>query len=139
MIAVKFMQVGCATYLESVLPKNIQLRDIQKDLCEFFKKSWPKKQANVKVNDTTYDDFNEYPFEDVIGEDIEATVTFEDTTDPYFYDLIDRKSLKYTVEDEMQWELETTRGDTCLTLQEWMKDKTIRLQAVVPEWPMFDQ
>ena len=124
--------------LEMALAKTIQLRDLQQSLCTFFQQPFPKKLAKIQVYDKTYDDFMDYPFENVIGEEIEVTVTFEDTTDPYFYDMMDRLTMKYSIEDEMEWELETTQGDTCLTFKEWMKAKS-EFQAVVPQWPPFDQ
>ncbi len=70
-------------------------------------------------------------------EEILATVFFEDTTDSYFYDLFDRK-LKYTLEEEVEWELEVSRGTTCSPFKDWLKNR-IELQAVVPDWPHFDQ
>ena len=80
--------------------------------------------AKVKVYDKVYSDFEDYFLEEVIGEKIEVDVTFEDNkTDPYFYDIIDNNLLKCTLEEEMQFEMEAARGDTCLTLAEWIKFK----------------
>ena len=80
--------------------------------------------AKVKVYDKVYSDFGDYFLEEVIGEKIEVDVTFEDNkTDPYFYDVIDRNLLKCTLEEEIQFEMEVARGDTCLTLAEWIKFK----------------
>jgi hypothetical protein len=123
MIAVKFSHCGYTTPLSMMLSKTIQLRDVQQDLCSFFKQSFPKKMAKVKVYNRTYDDFMEYPLEDAIGEEIEATVTFEDTKDPYFYDVIDRKTFKCSLEEEIQWEKETGNGETCLTFREWLRSR----------------
>ena len=135
MIAVKFGKVGCVASMEAVLPKTTQLRDVQKDLCDSFKERFPKKLASLKVYDKTYDDFMDCPFEDVLGEQIEVLVTFQDTKDPYFYDLIDRKMMKYTIEEEMEWEFQTARGETCLTFVEWLKAKNAHpLSEAIPEW-----
>ena len=117
---------------------NIQLRDLQKDICDFFKQPFPKKSVRLKVCEKMYEDLMDHPFQDATGEEIVATVFFEDTTDPFFYDLIDRKSLKYSLEEEIEWELEISRGNTCLTFKDWLRDK-IKLRAVAPDWPMFDQ
>ena len=124
MIGVTFGNASYTTTLLVMLPKTIQLREVQQALCSFFKQSFPKKLAKVKVYEKIYHDFEDYFLEDVIGEEIEVNVVFEDNnTDPYFYDVIDRRGVKCTIEDEIQWELETTRGDTCLTLAEWLRSK----------------
>ena len=133
MITVKFQKLESTMAVEMDLPKSIQLRDLQKDLCSFFKERFPKKLAKVQVYDKIYDEFMDYPFEEVIGEEIAVSVTFEDTTDPYFYDLQDRRGLKYTIEDEMEWEFHTARGDICLTFAEWLKAKTEQPLSI-PNW-----
>jgi len=120
MIAARFGHCGYTTAIVMTLPKRIQLRDIQQDICSLFRQSFPKKMAKVKVYDKMYDDFADYPFEDVIGEVIECTITFVDSKDPYFYDVIDRQYLKYTIEQELRWEKEKANGETCLTLREWL-------------------
>ena len=108
-----------------MLPKPIQLRDMQPALCSFFKQSFPRKIAKVKVYDKIYDDFGDYFLQEVIGEEIKVEVLFQDNiTDPYFYDILDRQSLKYTIEDELEWEDAKDKGDTCLKFAEWMKSKT---------------
>ena len=137
-IMVKFQ---CGDLLGSVmeeLPKTVQLRDLQMGLCRYFKQPFPKKLAKVKVYDKTYDEFMDYPFENVIGEEIEAMVAFEDTTDLYFYDVADHIHMKYTIQDEIEWEAETACGETCLTFEDWMRSQTQRasLQAIVPEYPL---
>ena len=104
MIAVKFVYDDVV--LKSQVHKTIQLRHLQKDLCVFFKQPFPKKNARLKVYDKIYEDFMDYPFEDAVGEEIVATVFFQDTTNPYFYDLFDRKSFKYSLEQEIEWELD---------------------------------
>lgn len=127
-LKVTFQYGGLPGSVVKQLPKTIQLRDLQKDLCQCFKQPFPKKLAKLTVYDKTYDAFTDYPFENVIGEEIEAVeieavVAFENTTDPYFYDVADRAHMKYTIEDEVQWESETERGETCLTFKEWMRSK----------------
>ena len=123
-IKVTFQYAGVAGPVVKQLPKTIQLRDLQKDLCQCFKQPFPQKLAKLTVYDKTYDDFIAYPFEDVIGEESEAVVAFENTTDPYFYDVADRVHMKYTIEDEVEWESETACGDTCLTFKAWMRSKS---------------
>lgn len=130
-IKVTFQYAGFPGPVVKELPKTFQLRDLQKDLCKCFKQRFPKKLAKLTVYDKTYDEFLACPFENVIGEEIEAVVAFENTTDPYFYDVADRVHMKYTIEDEVEWESETARGETCLTFGAWMRSKA--QQTIVPE------
>lgn len=132
---VKFQCDGFLGSVVEELPKTIQLRYLQMGLCQCFKQPFPEKLAKVKVYDKTYDEFMDYPFENVIGEEIEAMVTFENTTDPYFYDVADRIHMKYSIQDEVEWEAEAACGETCLTFEDWMRSKTQRAppQAIVPE------
>ena len=124
MIGVTFANKSYTTTLVVMLPKTIPLRDVQQVLCSFFNQSFPKKLAKVKVYDTIYHDFGDYFLEDVIGEEIDVSVLFEDNkTDPYFYDVIDRLGMKCTIEDEIQFEMDRDHGDTLLTFPEWLRSK----------------
>ena len=137
MISVEFGHAGSVNSLTVQLAKTTQLKDIQQTLCTFFKQPFPQKLAKVKIHSKVYDEFQEYPFEDVIGEDIQASVTFQNTTDPYFYDLVDRTSLKYTIGDEVEYEDLLSRGETFLTFKQWLKSKCERPLPAIPEYPNF--
>ena len=123
MICVKFQRYDGSQTLITMVSKTISMRDLQKGICSFFNESFPKKAAKLKVYGKTYDDFGNYPFEDVIGEDVNAIVDFEDTTDPYFYDVQDRLLLKCTLADEIQWEDEVENELTTLALKDWLLAK----------------
>jgi len=117
MISVEFEHAGFANTLTLELPKTTQLKDVQQNVCAFFKQAFPKKLAKLKVYSKIYDEFQQYPFEDVIGDDILVSVTFEDTRDLYFYDLMDRTSFKHTLRDEVEYEDLLSRGGTFLTFK----------------------
>jgi len=110
------------------MPKNIELRELQQDLCLFYQERFPKKMAKVNVFGKEYDSFMEQPFEDVIGDEIEVSVTFQDTDDTYFYDRNDRCSIKHTIEDEVNWEIEYESGTTGLTFHEWLRNLRSNIQ-----------
>ena len=137
MISVEFAHPDSANSLTLELPKTTQLKDLQQTLCVFFNKPFPKKLAKVKVYSKIYDEFQEYPFGDVLGEEIQVSVTFEDTTNPYFYDLMDRVALKYTIGDEVEYEDLLSRGETRLTFKQWLKSKCERPLPAIPEYPNF--
>ena len=137
MISVEFEHTGFANSLTSELSKTTRLKDVQQNVCTFFKQAFPKKLAKLKVYSKIYDEFQQYPFEDVIGDDIVVSVTFEDTRDLYFYDLMDRTSLKHTIGDEVEYEDLLFRGETFLNFKQWLKSKCERPLPAIPEYPNF--
>lgn len=49
-----------------------------------------------------------------------VNVDFSPTDDPYFYDYADRRTPKYSLEDEELWESEVDRGITDKTYKDWL-------------------
>ena len=56
----------------------------------------------------------------------DAVVSFQATDNPYYYDLLDRRSLmsKITLEEEMQWESEREQGITDRSLADWFSARS---------------
>ena len=74
----------------------------------------------------TYDKFYESP---VFLQDVICTVHFIDTDDPYFYDAADRKGIKPTLQEEVEYDDAVAAGDTISDLEGWVSKK--RLDASV--------
>ena len=143
MITVKFQQKDDEDHLLMMdVPRNICLRDLQRDLCRLYRQRFPKMLAVLEVQGNLFDDFDESPFVAVQGEQVEAAVSFqENKCDPYFFDWIDRREQKTSLEEEMQWEEERESGTTDLTLEDWMCARRSAAQighieaASLPPWP----
>ena len=75
---------------ELAVQSEASLREMQLLLCRICRKSFPAMKATLIVGENVYDEFMQVPFQDCSGS-VEATVTFNRTDDPYFYDLRDRR------------------------------------------------
>lgn len=135
MIAVRFWREGRSFVME--VPKNACLRDVQKDLCSLFGQRFPKMLAKVTVLDDEFDMFHDTPFAGTDGDNVEATVSFEENvSDPYFYDLADRRMPKA---QQIEWEIEVENGSTSLDFPEWLRQRRAPVKpkvdvALVPPW-----
>ena len=90
--------------------REATLRDVQKQLCTMFRRPFPKTKCLLDVAGVQYEDFIEKPFE-VCVDFTPCRIYFEPTDDPYFYDLVDRRSTsKLTLHEEL--EMEAEMGDT---------------------------
>ncbi len=70
-----------------VTDKNVELRHLQRQLCSFFRKSFPKHAASLEMHGKTYDEFCDRPFLDLeAGARAQAKIKFEQTTDMYWSD-----------------------------------------------------
>ena len=86
------------------VPLDIYLRDLQQPLCKAFGVHFPAMQANVKVGEVLYDEFIQRPFMDFVimedkhdiidGTTINALVTFESTSNSFWFDWNDRRGSK---------------------------------------------
>ena len=56
------------------------------------------------------------------GVKIEARVTFERTTDAYWFDWLDRRKPKCTLEDGIAHDDALKQGDTTLSLRAWLRE-----------------
>ena len=70
--------------------EDTSLGAVQKTLCAAFGQKFPAIKASITVGETTYDEFIQTPFR-TCGEGGVVHVTFSQTDDPLFYDLLDRK------------------------------------------------
>ena len=75
---------------EIAVDPDTSLRDMQLLLCKLFRQRHPAMKAKLVVGTFVYDDFIEIPFKNLTGS-VDANVVFSPTTDPYFYDLRDRR------------------------------------------------
>ena len=82
--------------------KGVQLRDMQKALCQAFKQRFPSTMASVTVNGKEFDEFQNQPFKEGAADG--CVVKFKPTDDPYFYDLADRKE-KVKLDEQTQPQL----------------------------------
>jgi len=96
-VALLLRTVSSSLSAELTVDRNLTLRDCQEELCKLFKKSFPKFKACLVIQGPrgprVYNDFMDHPFRKCTPSD-EATVVFEQTDDPYFYDLRDRRGKK---------------------------------------------
>ena len=69
--------------------KAVLLRDLQELLCTTFKYPFPKTMVSLRVDGTTYDDFQQ-PFAKGVPDE-PCVVRFVETDNPYFYDWRDRR------------------------------------------------
>ena len=70
--------------------RSMSLREVQQMLCSAFRQRFPLMCANLKQAGELFDNFDDMPFVD--AEDAEdIIVTFDVTSDMYFFDLFDRK------------------------------------------------
>ena len=111
------------------------LRSLQKQLCQLFGESFPKMKAVVRIGGERFDEFGDKPFGNVQDGEI-VEVEFEQTTDPFFYDLADRTQRCGTIEEEILWETERVGGTTLLSYKEWLRERRRALEAFA-EIPLF--
>jgi len=99
-ISLLLRAVSGAPVVTIAVDRNLPLRECQQDICKRFKKSFPRFKACLvfqgPAGPRVYNDFIQYPFRKCPPSD-EATVVFEETDDPYFYDLRDRRGTKKSV------------------------------------------
>ena len=70
---------------------STSLRDLQSLLCKLFRQRFPATMATLVIGECLYDEFIEVPFQTCTTGSVDANVVFSPTTDPYFYDLRDRR------------------------------------------------
>ena len=63
---------------------------VQRKICGLFYQRFPTLKASFVIGDRCFDEFLHKPFFDC-DDNIVACVVFEETDDPFFYDLIQRK------------------------------------------------
>ena len=74
------------TSVEVEVPRKVELRDIQKDMCNAFKERFPLMCAILTdSNGQIFDDFNDTPFKDAEPNQV-YEVTFELTRDMFWFD-----------------------------------------------------
>ena len=84
-----------------VCDKSASLGDVQKAICMQFGQAFPKRAATLVVNGRQYDEFIQKPFLHY-EESTVVNAVFDNTRDPFFYDLRDRRrGSKMTLEEEM--------------------------------------
>ena len=119
--------------------RTVFLRDIQYELCGLFRRRFPSMMASVRTENKTYDSFGDQPFiECSDGDNIE--VIFSDTSDPFFFDLEDRRAPKITIEDEIEWDRQIAADETTMSLTEWVRSRRALPPPPADEWelPAFD-
>ena len=141
MITVTFRAIDGKT-IDTSVSKFVTLRDLQRDLCSFFGARFPAMQANVEVENRIYDAFDDVPFANcghfcacegerepqttsTCGAKAEAAVSFEPTTDPFFFDQADRRGPKHTLEEEVAYEEAAKLGETSLSFQSWLQARRV--------------
>ena len=117
-----------------------------------FGARFPAMQANVEVENRIYDAFDDVPFANcghfcacegerepqttsTCGAKAEAAVSFEPTTDPFFFDQADRRGPKHTLEEEVAYEEAAKLGETSLSFQSWLQARRVSDTG----WPTVDQ
>jgi len=70
--------------------KNMPLGKAQKALCKIFRQPFPKMKAAVEINGDVFDEFIQEPFSEC-GEGDIVLARFDQTDDPFMYDLFDRR------------------------------------------------
>jgi hypothetical protein len=154
MIAVTFRSFDGQTY-ETSVPKLGALRDLQRCLCIVFGSRFPATQANLKVGGHLYDDFADIPFANCDpacscetgagasqaacgcgAASIDADVTFEPTSDPFFYDWADRSGPKHTLEEEVAYEDALGLGETSQSFRAWLRERRAGELALPEADPM---
>ena len=145
MIAVTFRASGGVEH-EASVPERVALRDLQRGLCAIFGASFPAMQANLEVGGRTYDEFDDMPFADSAcccesrprdprslcpcGARADACVTFERTTNSFWFDWADRREPKCTLADEVAYDDALKLGDTSLNFRAWLRER--RAADLVP-------
>ena len=76
--------------VEVEVPREVELRHLQKRLCNAFHERFPLMCAKLANSEgRTFDDFNDTPFKDAEPNEI-YKVTFELTRDMFWFDWADR-------------------------------------------------
>jgi hypothetical protein len=100
---------------------DVHLRDVQSELCRLFRQRFPTTMAVVFIDGTTFDGFQTQPFA-ACSDGQEVLVHFQQTDDPFFFDLADRRGPRATVEDQFHFEAAVDAGDTAASaigLEQW--------------------
>ena len=88
---VKVVILSGGESVEMEVLRDVQLRHVQKCLCNAFRERFPLMCASLTDSGgQTFDDFNDTPFKDAEPNDI-FEVAFELTRDMYWFDWADRK------------------------------------------------
>jgi len=99
-ISLLLRAVSGASVATISVDRNLSLRECQQDICKLFRKAFPRFKACLvfqgPAGPRVYDEFIQHPFRKCPPSD-EAAVVFEETDDPYFYDLRDRRGKKEDV------------------------------------------
>eukprot|EP00973_Karenia_brevis_P065758 9139390-Karenia_brevis.AAC.3 len=142
---------------EASIPKLTTLRDLQPCLCAKFNARFPAMQANLEVGGRMFNDFDDMPFAhfwyscqcenplcdpkaaSTCAKKLEACVTFErNTTNPFWFDWIDRRAPKITLAEEVAYDKAAELGETNLSLRAWLQERRaseLRL-PVIEGFPM---
>ena len=87
-------------------PRYCYLRDLQQQLCRYYKEPFPSMLAKVTVLDKEFCDYMDMPFsrlDEDEGAEIQVQVAFEKNIDePFWHDWADRRAMKYTLEEEIE-------------------------------------
>jgi hypothetical protein len=112
MVRLRVVEGDRAARLE--VSAEARLRDVQRELCRLFRKSFPATMAVVTVvvegSPVTFDDLQQTPFLTARDGD-QVLVRFCPTDDPYFYDLEDRRGCRATAFEEAAFEEAVAQGD----------------------------
>ena len=117
--------------------QEADLRSLQKEICQLFGQPFPKMMAAVRVDGERFDDFGDMPFR-AVQDGAQVEVEFEQTTDPYFYDLADRTQHRGTIEEEILWETERAEGTTLLSFKDWLSERKWPFIAFAEPAAAFD-
>lgn len=95
---------------------NTQLRDVQAALCKMFRQRFPSTMAVVLIDGVAFTSFQARPFV-ACAEGQEVLVHFQQSDDPFFYDLADRRGPRATVEDQFLFDAAVAGGDAAAEAQ----------------------
>ena len=79
---------------ELCVDAQASLRDLQPEICKAFRVPFPMNAASLVVGEQVYDSFCQQPFNGESGEQVTATVLFEQTTDMFWFDKLFRNSTR---------------------------------------------
>ena len=117
MIAVAFTYEGVVSDME--IDRVSTLADVQQTLCRMFRKTFPMMKATLALEDHIFDEFIDKPFATCDG-GVTFEVAFAPTDDPFFYDWMDRRAPKVTLEDEIAYDEAVSSGEAVEDLRAWL-------------------
>ena len=102
-------------------PRRTTLKAMQKQLCSAFGKNYPYTAAYLSIGTKGYSDFDATPLLEAVNGDT-ANITFvRQIADPSGYVEVARKHAnKITLQQECAWEDLVAKGETNLSLEEWI-------------------